>query len=319
MEQTAVEQREMSRDEWLAERRLGIGGSDAAAVCGLSPWRSRVQVYLDKLGLVEDTEETERMRWGNLLEDVIAREYAEREGVKVQRRRQSIAHPEHHWMRANIDRAIVGQASGVGILECKNVDRFAAKEFGEAGTDAVPEYYLLQVVHYMAVTGYGWGRLAALIGGNELRVYEIPRDDELIGNLIEVERRFWEDHVLARLAPEPTSAEDVSLLYPQDNGRPMLATAEAIAACKKLVYVKDLIKRLSETQDACELTIKRTIGPNANMLVGDDGKTLLSWKSQSRKGIDTDRLRKDHPAIAAEYAKSSTFRVLRTTKEIHLL
>jgi putative phage-type endonuclease len=74
----------MTRDEWLAARRTGIGGSDIAAILGLSPWRTPLDVYRDKVDGAEQPE-TEAMRWGRLLEDVIAREYAVRAGVRIQR------------------------------------------------------------------------------------------------------------------------------------------------------------------------------------------------------------------------------------------
>lgn len=182
-----------ARDAWLQERMLGIGGSDAAAAIGLSRFKTACQLYLEKRGELEpeNLDDVEYVRFGNLMEEIIAREYARRNEVKVRRRNQIVSHPKHPWMRASVDRLVEGRRVG---LECKNVDAMAFRfgEWGEPGTDEVPEEYLLQCQHYMAVLGYPEWHLAACVGGNRLKTYIIPCDAELQEMLIEREHAFWQ-------------------------------------------------------------------------------------------------------------------------------
>jgi putative phage-type endonuclease len=181
----------MDRETWLQERRTGIGGSDAAAACDLDPYVSAYELYLDKTGEVpRDMPATERMHFGRILESVIAQEYARRQGVKVRRRNVIMRHPRYSWMLANVDRTVDGQRV---IVECKNVGDIAWRhgEWGEDGTDQVPQSYLLQCMHYMITLDYERCDLAALVGGNTLRIYSIHRDAELEQLLIEGEHAFW--------------------------------------------------------------------------------------------------------------------------------
>ncbi len=182
-----------AREEWLQRRMSGIGGSDAAAAVGLSRFKTPYELYLEKRGdlAAEDLDGVEHIRFGNLMEEIIAREYARRNGVKVRRRNQIIAHPKFPWMLANVDRLVEGQRVG---LECKNVDAMAFRfgEWGEPGTDEVPEEYLLQCHHYMVVLDYPEWHLAACVGGNQLKTFIIGRDPELEEMLVEQELAFWQ-------------------------------------------------------------------------------------------------------------------------------
>ncbi|MEX3635991.1 YqaJ viral recombinase family protein [Paraburkholderia sp. BR14320] len=212
------------RESWLAERRSGIGGSDAAATVGLDPWKTALDVFLQKTGQVEaeDLDEVERVRFGNIMEAPIADEYARRYGVKVRRRNQILRNAAYPWMIANVDRVIEGRRCG---LECKNVDGMAYRlgDWGEPGTDEVPEHYLLQCRHYMIVTGFDEWHLAACVGGNRLVVYVIRRDASLDEMLIEGEHAFWQC-VESGHAPEPdfrhaSTAGLLKKLYPATDGR----------------------------------------------------------------------------------------------------
>lgn len=153
---------EMSHEEWLAARRKGIGGSDAAAIAGLNKWKSPVAVYLEKIGQApEENVSSEAAYWGTVLEDVVAQEFSKRTGLKVRRRNAILQHPEHSFMLANVDRLIVGEKAG---LECKTASEYLKEEWKD---DEVPAQYLIQCQHYMAVTGYDAWWIAVLIGGNK--------------------------------------------------------------------------------------------------------------------------------------------------------
>lgn len=214
----------MDREQFLIERKSGVGGSDAAPILGLSPFKTAYEVWLDKTRteLVDnDVDTLERVQFGRLMEDIIAREYARREGVKVRRRRELIRHPRYQWMIANPDRLIEGRRCG---LECKNVDSMAFRlgDWGEPGTDQAPDEYVLQCQHYMIVLDYPVWHLAACVGGNRLVTFVIERDKELGEMLIDAEHEFWQ-HVEERRPPSldyehPTSLPLLRRLYPGTNG-----------------------------------------------------------------------------------------------------
>lgn len=183
----------MTRDEWLAERRTGIGSSDAAAVCGLSPWRQPLAVYLDKLGLLPDGSKP-AMRWGLKLEETIATAYAETTGREVTLPAQIMRHPRHPWMLASLDRV-----AGDRIVELKTSR--TDEGWGAEGTDDIPEAYMIQVQHQMSVAAIDIADVAVLIGGNDFRIYAIQSNRDVQRRLIDIEEAFW-DHVIHRRPPE---------------------------------------------------------------------------------------------------------------------
>jgi putative phage-type endonuclease len=204
---------ELNRGEWLAARKKGIGGSDVAAIAGLNKWKSPVAVYLEKIGqATEEKETSEAAYWGNVHEETVAREFAKRTGYKVRRRNVILQHPVYPWMLANVDRLIVGEKTG---LECKTASEYVKSEWeGEE----IPTAYLLQCQHYMAVTGYKAWWIAVLIGGNKYVYKKIVRDDEIIQNLIKIEKDFWMNRVKAKVSPmfdgSDASTDLLKALYP---------------------------------------------------------------------------------------------------------
>jgi putative phage-type endonuclease len=224
-----------AREEWLAQRRTGIGGSDAAAALGQSPHMTATELYHVKVGtpLAPRDGDEERTEFGQLMENVIAAQYARRFDVKLRRKNAIVRHSKFPWMLANVDRLVEGKRKGV---EIKNVDGLAYRfndEWGEPGTDQVPTAYLLQVTHYMCVLDYPEWDLAACIGGNKLATYHLARDPELEDMLIEGEREFWQ-HVKAQEPPEldyrhATAIPFLKRLYAGSNGETVHLPAEAEA------------------------------------------------------------------------------------------
>ena len=164
---------ELDIGQWLTVRKQGIGSSDAAAAVGLNPYKSQLQLWMEKTGRDGDlpktdpNDESSPMYWGNLLEAIVAAHYSKRTGYKVRRINAVLQHPTVPWMLANIDREVIG-APDVQILECKTAGMNGARLWKEG----VPEYVQLQVMHQLAVTGKPAADVAVLICGQEL---QIPR------------------------------------------------------------------------------------------------------------------------------------------------
>ena len=159
-----VKTNDLNRDEWLTIRKQGIGGSDAASAMGLNPYKSQLELWMDKTGRdgnlpkTDPNDESSPMYWGNLLESVVASHYCKRTGYKVRRINAVLQHPTVPWMLANIDREVIG-VPDVQILECKTAGMNGARLWKEG----VPEYVQLQVMHQLAVTGKQTADVAVLI------------------------------------------------------------------------------------------------------------------------------------------------------------
>ncbi|MCD7806086.1 MAG: YqaJ viral recombinase family protein [Lachnospiraceae bacterium] len=198
---TRVSTAGLSQEEWLELRRTGIGGSDAAAVCGLNPYSSAMKVYLDKTGAHTENEDTESLRQGRDLEEYVAQRFMEATGLKVRRSNFMYRSVEHPFMLADVDRLIVGENAG---LECKTASAFNADKWKDGN---IPIHYLLQCIHYMAVTGKRSWYIAVVLLGKDFRYQRIEWDEEMIQKLTVAEEYFWESHVIPGVLPEPDGSE----------------------------------------------------------------------------------------------------------------
>lgn len=280
------------KSTWLAARRSGIGGSDIAAILGLSQWKTAVDVFLDKTGQSEDSVgNAEAVRWGTILEDVVAREYSERTERAVQRVNRILRHPSHEWAIGNIDRAIVAPGSRVrvagdggtllgadGLLEVKTASAYKAGEWGRDGDeDAVPVHYQAQVMWYLGITGQPWCDVAALIGGQRMIIRRVHRDDETIAAMLERAHEFWHRHVLTRTPPEPAKAKDVERLFPADNGEALEADEELLVAYNAAREAKARIAQAEADYEAAVERIKLALGERSALTL--NGKPLVTWKA----------------------------------------
>jgi putative phage-type endonuclease len=211
------------RDAWLAERQSGLGSSDAAAALGISPYTSPLSLYLMKIGAAPPVAENSAMRWGTRLEPIIAEAYSEESGHGFVAEQQFLRSPERPWMLATLDRV----RDDGRIVELKCVGTRSAHLWGEPGSDEVPDFYLCQVMHQLIVAGADVADVAALIGGNDLRVYTIRRDDAVAARIVAVEEEFW-SHVQRRDPPPVDPARDGSALarlWPRAEGEADLGPA----------------------------------------------------------------------------------------------
>lgn len=283
---------------WLAARKQGIGGSDIAAILGLSPWKTPVDVYLDKTNQTPaEYQESEPAYWGTVLEEVVAHEYAKRNDRKVQRITQMLRHPEREWMIANLDRAIVtpgsrarfdnGRLLGAdGILECKTASAYKAGEWGTAtDEDAVPTHYAAQCMWYMAIAGLDYCDIAVLIGGQKYLDKRIERDDETIRGMVERADEFWHKHVLERIPPEPTTAGDVAKLFPQDNGQVIEADRNTLQAFIRARQLRQQIGTLEKELEGEMTALKIAIGAHSVLTV--EGQPVFTYK-KAKDSVTTD-------------------------------
>lgn len=299
----------LSRAEWLQQRQHGLGGSDAGTIMGVNKWKSKFQLFLEKTGHYVEEINNEYIYWGNTLEDLVAKEFEKRSGKKVRRLNSMLVHPEHRFMMANLDRVVVGEKA---LLECKTT---SAYNLAEWEGDEVPATYLCQVQHYLAVTGFEKAYIAVLCGGNQFIWKEIPRDDELIDIIIEKEKHFWEEHVLAGAPPEidgsDAAGDLLKKLYPVDNGESIMFTEKEDQLLDALESVKNELAELEELKKRYENQLKMELEEAQQ---GVSSRYVVSYKASERNTIDSKRLKADMPDIAERFTKKSTARTLRIKK-----
>lgn len=303
MAEVLVSTLEMDRDQWLEHRRRGIGGSDAAAIAGLNPWKSPIEVYLEKIGEMPEQEDNEAMYWGRVLEDVVAKEFTERTGKRVRRRNAILHHPKYEFMIANVDRLVVGEKVG---LECKTVSEYGKDNWED---DKVPDYYILQCQHYMAVTGYkGWW-IAALIGGNKFIYKYIERDEEIINYLIQIETEFWrmvENKTPPAVDGSKSSTEVLKILYPEsepDTEIVLPAEAEDLIVAYERAVEEE--KAAKERKEEAANKLKALLGEYETGKISDK---LVSWKTIKSSKLDTKAIKETCPDIYQKFIKENTYR-----------
>lgn len=295
---------DMPREQWLELRKKGIGGSDAAAILGLNPWKTAMDVWMEKTGefTADDAQDNEKMYWGNMLEDIVAREFMTRTGLKVRRRNAILKHKQYPFMIANVDRLVVGQSAG---LECKTAGYYSTDDWAMG----VPEYYIPQVQHYMAVTGYPVWYVAVLIGGQEFRYYQIPREEAFIRELIRTEREFW--HLVETKTPPPldgskASTELVKRLYPEaENGKEIELPFEAFELIQQYERACEEEKQIQLKKDEAANKLKNMLGAAEKGTI--HGRAVI-WQNVTSKRLDTKALQKEHPEIYEKYAQESLYR-----------
>jgi len=286
----------MHNEQWHAERRLGLGGSDAAAALGLSKWKTPYQLYLEKIGQTEPQDETWDMARGSAMEPLLRQHFADRFGVEVYTTPSAVVSEKHPFMRYNPD----GVTSDGVLAEFKTA-RYV-EGWGQAGTDEVPQDYLIQCQHGLIVLGLEVVRPSVSIGFAEPVYYEVPADKELQQMIIEREHDFWQ-RVIDRNAPDPTTYDDVALMYRKVNGASIIATLEIQEAFLELQTIRRLMKDYEVDKERFEVTIKNFMGEN-EVLLGDYGQPLATWKQQAgAKRVDADALRKAYPDVAAAVTK----------------
>jgi putative phage-type endonuclease len=292
----------LERDEWLEHRRCGIGGSDAAAIAGLNPWKSPFGVYMDKIDGSDADYDNERMRIGRDLEDYVAQRFSEATGLKVRRRNAMLQHPEHEFMTANIDRMIVGENA---FLECKTTNSYAKKDW----EDEIPIYYEIQCLHYMAVLGCTHCYIAVLIGNEKFLWSRIERDEETIQNLIKIEKRFWEDHILKQIPPEPDGSSEYSEIL-KEKYKSSIADAVMLPDSmeeylNRYDELNDLSKQIKTEKEQIKQRFQVELGEHET---GTIGERKISWKQITSNRFNSKKFRKDYPELYKKYQNESVYR-----------
>ena len=293
----------MLREEWLALRKQGIGGSDAAAACGFSRWNSPLGLWLEKTSSDTQSVYNEAMFWGTTLEPVIRDVFSTKIGKVVEVMPYIFQSEDYPFMIADIDGIIREDDGSVSLVEIKTVSAFKAGEWA----DGLPAEYYIQIQHYLAVCELPRAYVVYLIGGNELHYELVERDEETISTIIMLESAFW-DKVVRRQKPDvdENSAEALDQLYPASNKTSIILPDEADKLLDDYMAIKAIEDDVKKQKNLLENQLKSMLG-EAECAKSRNGFSV-SWKEAVSTRLDTATLKKEQPDIAAKYTIKSSYR-----------
>lgn len=285
------------RELWLMNRKTGIGGSDVAAILGLSPWRTAVDVYMDKVSPETKEIGSVAMRRGQFLEPLIVELYAEATGNEVwhNKENESWTHPIDTFLKTTPDGVVTHLNGARSVFEAKS----AAGRGAQHWFDGVPAFYATQIQHEMYVMGFDSAELAYLIN-DDFAYLSVSKRDDYADTVVPILHDFWMNHVLPEKFPEPRTIEDYKRVYAQSvAGSTTQASMEMLNALDQLLYYKDLegrqsviMKQTKEKISELDLEVRAYMRDFETLLYED--QILLTYKTASNK---TRRLSLKEPAI----------------------
>ena len=305
-----VDTRKLSQAEWLDIRKQGIGSSDCASACGLNPYMSMLELWMIKTGRVKQSIEDESeghapLYWGKQLEPLVAQYYSMHTNYKVRRVNAGLQHrdPDKHFMLANLDYSVVGDAD-VQILECKTAGEYGAKLW----RDGVPLYVLCQVQHQLAVTGKKAAHICVLICGHETRIFKVIRSESVIQHIINAERYFWEC-VEKDTPPDAdasrSAAKALQQLYPEHvplNTTDLSEDETANQQFAQLIQARNQIEKQQQQFDQLKHQLQSKM-QQAERAVFQAGS--VTWKkSKDSISLDSKALLKLHPEMLTQFPQS---------------
>lgn len=270
----------IDRQAWLEARRKGIGGTDAAAILGLSRYRTAIDVWEDKLGLAPERPATAAMEWGLRLEDAIARAYVVETGrpirkVPMRRARHVSTFP----MLGSIDRL------GERVVEIKTArsDELLGDPEGPPEGRVPPDWYV-QGQHYAEIVDRDLVDYAVLVGGSDFRIVTVPRDRAFGADLVAELGAWWSRYIVGKEQPE-VSADDLDFLarkYPRDLVDELVATAELATAVDLWLDADQAKKDAEKERDGYRALIEDRMGTAGRLLTGS---ASVSWRAHERTEV----------------------------------
>ena len=299
-----------SKEEWLSLRKGFIGGSDAASVIGLNPYKGAYALWAEKTGKIPEFEGNITTRVGAYLEDLVAKMFTEETGKKVRRENRMLVNDQYPFACADVDRMVVGEDS---LLEIKTTNSIPVMKKVRNGE--FPETFYCQMMHYLAVSGLKKAYLAVLIECREFKIFELERDEGEIAALMSSEEQFWHcvqtDTPPAADGSESTS-DTLSALYPTSNSDTVSLFAYE-AELAQYIALTAQIKALEAQRDECANKVKAFMNEAGR---GESSRHRVSWTTAERRTFDSKRYLKDNPeADKEEYYKTSSYRTFKVTEK----
>lgn len=283
------------------DRTQFIGGSDVAAILGLDPYKTRLQVYEEKVGIAEPFTGNQHTRRGNRLEEVAAEEYMEKYGVKLQRVNRRIINPRYPFITARIDRKVVGEQK-LTEFKCPSLGSYSKMK-----REGLHEGYIAQMHSYLGTTGYQdgvWGIFCADLW--ELNDFPVERDDRLVVDIEEQLAAFWNDHILKQVPPPADDADFERLEIRKAEGTSKVFTVTDPALMEAMANLRDA-KKIAKEAEAIEEDAKARIHELTKDELGIyrmPGIKLNHYASKGRSSFDKKSLVGTRPLDGIKVAAS---------------
>ncbi len=260
-------------EKQLDERLDFICGSDAAVICGVSPYSNQIQLWQEKTRQIKakDISDKPSVKAGNFLESAVRKWFESETGLEVTIDERLIIHEDIPYMAGHID----GWVGEDAIFEAKTTSY--EHGWGEHGDNTIPDHYLCQVAHYMAVCDVKKAYVAVLIRGTDFRYYIIERNPKLEEMLIRKQKEFW-NCVKKNIAPLPMSGQEVISLHGYKSiNEPVLADGEINELVINLKDIRQTEDELSKRKKVIEDKIKVFMGEK-DTLLDLNGRIAITWK-----------------------------------------
>ena len=319
-----VDTASLSREKWLDYRRKGIGGSDVAAIFGISPFHTGRDIYYEKTGVTRIEDQPDNwvaLEVGHLLEDLVAKIFSEQTGLPVYQKKKMFFHPDYPFMLADLDYLITMPDSRTAILEIKTTGYHGRKHWWKDGKESVPAYYETQARHYMAVMDIDVVFFCCLYGNSEDQVIirRLDRDSDYEDELIFLEQDFWYGHVIPRIPPPYTENGDLILKslstytgLPADTKKTTRLSPDVSGILSQYLSVQAKKEQIESQSRQLERELQRlkalliaAMGQNCSAEGLADGSSYtLTCKPSYRTGIPKENLKRLqllYPAIYSQF------------------
>lgn len=287
-------------EQFLLDRKSGLGGSDIAAIMGLSPWKTALDVYLDKTSEAIDMTDKPHLKEGREREGEVLNLYKERHNVELETDLEMKRDSQYSFLFANVDAKV--KNSNV-IIEAKTTRQ---------SWNGLPEQYQLQCAHYAMIYNSDYVDVASLnLLSSKYTEYTYYRDERLEKKIRECAINFWHKHVLAKVAPEAVSIADCKSLFQKAKDSKIKATAAIYQDIVDLKRLQEEAKEL-ETQIANKkLNILKFVEDNEAVTSFKDDSIIATYRNQTRRTFDSKTFQEEHSELAAKYMRETSNRVLR--------
>lgn len=308
----SINTKNMSDEEWKQLRTHSIGGSDCGTILGMNNYQSPFTLWQKKLwadNYEEDISDKIQVKFGHYNEQFVAKLFEEKTGKKLRKHNKMMYHKDYDFISANVDRVVIGENA---LLECKTTSEFLKDKWKDGN---VPESYIAQCYHYMAVTGVDVVYIAVLFGNSEFHYETIERDEEVINDIINAEVEFWNEYIVKGQRPPADDSEITSKalnnFWKETKNDVVNFDEEKTALFKGILAIKEQQKELDKQLKGHQNQLKELLGENE---FGEVSEYKASWKKQNRESFDAKRFKEENPELYEQYKKSSTTRTLNVKK-----
>lgn len=294
---------DISREEWLELRRTGIGGSEAAAIVGLHKYTTPSEVFLDKLGQLPEKEQNDYMLVGSCMEEGVLKVFQKKTGIEAIPFKVMVRSREYPWMLANIDASCkVGEE--YGVVEVKMPASLDGWK-----DDSVPDYAHLQLMHYLAVLGWSFGYITAVLPGHKPFYKLIQRDEEVIRYLVEKEREFWQCVEKKEMPALQFNSSLVKAAFPKATEPTIVLDSELAEHCRLIKQFKNAEKGIAQLREELETELKVALGAHCGgVVMSEVGNFEVRWANRNRRALNTALVKERFPEVAEVCTEDSSSR-----------